>query len=150
MQASGKHGAQDVPHQQQGAVAPENELGPVIHLDPAAKVPAVPGPLGIGVPAIPLPLVQGDPVGVGGGRRCAAGQAQGAFLMIAAVELAPQARQGHRRVGQPGGPVPGEGQDDPVSQCGEAGQGSQTVHAHLSVEGPAQSHDQHIQPQQKP
>ena len=140
---------QHAPQQQQGAVAPVDTLGPVIHLDLAAKAVGLPRPLAVGVLAVPLSLVQGEQIGLGRGRGGAAGQAQAALFVVGAVKQEKQLGQTGGGVGQLALPVLGHGQSGGVGQGEDHGQSRHGVHAHPAPEHAAQSGNEHIRRQQK-
>ena len=58
----GQQGEQHAGEQQQRTDHPVDPLGPIVHLDLAAEAAGNSGPLAVGIPAIPLSLVQGKNV----------------------------------------------------------------------------------------
>ena len=124
----GHQGKEDIPEDKQGAEAAENALCAVVGLDLTAETLLGAGPLGIGVLVAPPARVKGDPVGGGGGGCGAAGQAQGAAVVVSAVDQKEQSGQTDQGVRQPLGFRRG-GQLEAVGQGEDTGQGGHGIHA---------------------
>ena len=118
----------------------------VLDLNLTAEAGGIPGPFGIGVPAVPFSLVQSDPVGGGGSGSRAAGQALGALFMVST-------QQQEKQTGQSGGGI-GQtltfryGQYDGVSQREYAAQRGQCIHADPALAGVDDTAQQNVDAQQ--
>ena len=147
--ANGGHDAQQhTGDKQQGADPPENTLGAVAGLHLPAKAYRIARPLGVGVPAVPLALIQGDQIGVGGGCRRLTGQPQAPALSVGAPQQQGNAQHNGGTVGHLALPGVQLEHGKRVGQGGGGGKEQQGVHAELQPQQAEQTPEEDIQPQQ--
>ena len=147
-------GQQDIGHKQQGAEHRRKiRSRPVVRLDLAAEAVGGARPLGIGVPAVPFALVQGHPVGLGGGGRGAAGQPLAAAACgrcRCSRNSRPQERPRRSRAAA----RPGSWDRASVQRVGQGGarrpEASRVSMPNPAPEGPEQPREQHVHAQEHP
>ena len=144
----GHHTEQKARDEQQRADPVEDPLRPVGGLHLATEADGLPRPLGVGVPAIPLALVQGDQIGLGGGGRRAAGHAQTTPLAPGAPQEKEYPQHNGRAVGHLTVPGVQAVHGQRVGQGGRGGKDQQRIHAQLQPQQSEQPPHEHIQPQQ--